>query len=479
MLTDRPLLPSCLLAGAFLALLAVGCSGGAVWAPGGMLFGGDDVIRVRAGSPPTRTAALDRVLRTLDRSPFRIDTLVRQTGYVRTVPRPLNDTLGVRLHTVVRDSALVEITAEETDLRSRSPSWTRVDWHQDKRGGPAWSLMTAFAQQVGTIERYDEDPEYDTIACGGRRYSSDKTCYGFVCQEEKAPPPPTASNNHLPFGDDSPTADPSPTDTTQAQPPPSTRPLPGPTQPPGADEHIAMGNNKTSASQAIFEQTNAKRTARSLSPLRRDTTLARIACRHNKDMLAHDYMGHEDSDGRQADTRVAREHRRLIGGAGENVYSVSGVAPTRSPSALRDQGATAVEGWMDSPGHRENILRETYSHLGACYTERGRRGRATQVFGDVTAYLNRPLPWSMAAGDSLTVRVTPVSDLGPPVLYTFTSPDAPLSETLSQVLKTGAGAPFENQLHVPDTPGLYATRFIFRDDENRFWIRSGPRMRVE
>jgi len=465
-----------------------GLSGGAIWAPGGFLFSGNDVIHVRAETEQTQEAVMGRVVRTLDRSPFRIDTLMHRSGYVRTAPLPVNDTLAIRLNTIVTDSALVEIAGETTDLRTRDREWTRVAWSQRApRGEGPWSVMSNVAQEIGTIQDYGEDPEYDTIACGGRRCSDDMICQDNVCRAEKQLRAKVSkdrseegSKDHLPFGGEASGEGTHRNDGPREENGKSAqRPLPAEIQPPSADEHSEAGTNLTAASQVIFEQTNQERTTRDRQPLKRDTMLSRIACRHNKDMLAHSHMGHEDSDGRQPSDRIAREHRRLIGGVGENVYAESNVDNGNSRHALRVLGNSSVQSWMMSPGHRENILSENYSYLGVCYTRSQGQGRATQLFADVVAYLDRPLPWMMSPGDSISTTVTPVEAPGKLIQYAFVPPHESAQETMDRTLDEGATQRFDGTLYLPDAPGLYVSRFIFRGKEDRLWIWTGPRVRVE
>ncbi|MFB6272864.1 MAG: CAP domain-containing protein [Salinibacter sp.] len=249
-------------------------------------------------------------------------------------------------------------------------------------------------------------------------------------------------------------------------------PIATPSQPPAADEHAGVGRHRRAAAEKIVAGTNRARTARGRSPLSTDTTLARIACWHNQDMLVHDYMSHEDADRRLPSDRVAREHRRLIGTAGENVFE--GHADGRR---AENWGRAAMKGWLDSPGHRANILRRSFTHLGVCVTHTPSVTKATQVFATVWAYFETPLSWTLAAGDSLSVTVRPVKAGGPPTRYAF----VPVGEPLDQAFEgEGRGRPFNGTLHVPGTRGRYGTRFLFATPgSRRFTVLSGPRVRVE
>lgn len=247
-------------------------------------------------------------------------------------------------------------------------------------------------------------------------------------------------------------------------------------QPPGADEYAALGRQSAEVGRMVFDLTNGARTEQGRATLTRDSTLSRIACWHNQDMLVHEYLGHEDADGRSSGERVAREHRRLIGSAGENVFERSGISASGGAIEADEWAATIVESWMNSEGHRANILRRKFTHLGACVTHTQSEGRATQMFAAVWAYLDAPMPWSVPAADSLSVDVTPIKAAGSPAEYAFVPVGEPLSEAFS---REGRSRAFEGTLHFPEVPGTYGSRFLFPEGQGRYTVLSGPRVSVE
>ncbi|MEU6366938.1 CAP domain-containing protein [Streptomyces sp. NPDC046931] len=119
----------------------------------------------------------------------------------------------------------------------------------------------------------------------------------------------------------------------------------------------------------VLALTNAERAAVGLPPLAADPLLAAVAQAHSADMVAHAFYAHTSPDGREPWDRAAAagsRHRRV----GENI-----ACGQRSP-------AEVVHGWMDSPGHRANILGPAFSHLGVGFTGGGRDGTYwTQLFG--------------------------------------------------------------------------------------------------
>lgn len=244
-------------------------------------------------------------------------------------------------------------------------------------------------------------------------------------------------------------------------------------RPPQADEHAETGDRRPQIGRFVAALTNRARTTRRRAALQTDPVLRRIACHHNQDMLAHQYLGHEDAEGRLPSDRLAREHRRLVGSVGENVYGAA--APPRRAEASRAKtwAQRALDGWMNSSGHRENVLRPQFTHLGTCVTQGHAQAKATQVFATVWAYAQEPLPWTHGTGDSLSVAMKPVEASGPPVAYAFASVDAPLGKALETRRRS-----FDGTLRLPKTPGVYEGRFAFPQDRGRRVVVPGPRVRV-
>ncbi|MFF8012670.1 CAP domain-containing protein [Streptomyces sp. NPDC007929] len=120
---------------------------------------------------------------------------------------------------------------------------------------------------------------------------------------------------------------------------------------------------------AVVELTNRERTRHGLTPLSADPSLTSAAQAHSADMVARAFYAHTAPDGGQPWDRAAAagSTRRSIG---ENI-----ACGQRSP-------ADVVEGWMNSPGHRANILKPGFTHIGVGLAGGGRAGMYwTQLFG--------------------------------------------------------------------------------------------------
>ncbi len=128
--------------------------------------------------------------------------------------------------------------------------------------------------------------------------------------------------------------------------------------------------------QEIIELCNQRRAEHGAPPLSAHPLLARAAVGHSQEMLDLDYFAHESPiAGRETVMK-----RVLLTGAsplrvGENLFKASGVPVT----ALADQ---TVECWMNSPGHRQNLLNPAFSRVGIGIALKGIHYTVTQVLAD-------------------------------------------------------------------------------------------------
>lgn len=104
--------------------------------------------------------------------------------------------------------------------------------------------------------------------------------------------------------------------------------------------------------------TNVEREQNGVTPLRWDSELQAIARSHSKDMAENDYFAHKNNEGDGVTQRGINAGYRCVKphsvGLGENIsYDTGPFSP----------GET-VRGWMNSPGHRENMLDWRYDRIG-------------------------------------------------------------------------------------------------------------------
>lgn len=123
--------------------------------------------------------------------------------------------------------------------------------------------------------------------------------------------------------------------------------------------------------ELIVYYTNLQRRAHGLAPLKISRDLTEAALTFAEDVVVNmdaGYCGHTDSDGRNVGQRI--ENTGLIGAQmwGENV--VCGVL---SPQE-------AVDAWMASAGHKENILQPEFTEIGVGHFVQGDSGYIVQNF---------------------------------------------------------------------------------------------------
>jgi hypothetical protein len=119
----------------------------------------------------------------------------------------------------------------------------------------------------------------------------------------------------------------------------------------------------------VVTATNAERARHRLGLLTLDPGLARAAQQHSEDMVRRAFFAHENPDGAQVwDRALAAGYRyRKVA---ENI------------AAGQRTAKEVVRGWMDSPGHRANILDGELTQIGVGRAEGGSYGVYwTQVFG--------------------------------------------------------------------------------------------------
>lgn len=124
------------------------------------------------------------------------------------------------------------------------------------------------------------------------------------------------------------------------------------------------------AAAELFELLNQARRKANLRPLQSDARLRSIALAHSEDMAQHHFFGHVSPSTGTPTDRMDRAGA-VASKYGENV--------ARGPNAK-----SAYDLLMDSPGHRANMLRNDFTHVGIGVTTYAPYGRqeilATLVF---------------------------------------------------------------------------------------------------
>lgn len=138
-------------------------------------------------------------------------------------------------------------------------------------------------------------------------------------------------------------------------------------------------SNTAPIEQEILRLTNQERAQAGLSALREHPALQQIARRHSQDMAERGYFEHTNPEGQDPTARLRAQFPDTeLYGAGENIIF-------SSQGAYRDEVAYAkamLASWMNSPGHRDNILRPSYRFIGIGFAQNQSSAYATQNFAD-------------------------------------------------------------------------------------------------
>lgn len=142
------------------------------------------------------------------------------------------------------------------------------------------------------------------------------------------------------------------------------------TTPPGTPVREEPPPCDATVGQQLLAEVNRVRGGAGLGPLYVDLRLARAAATHSADMARRSALGHRGRDGSEVQDRAERN--------GYDWLSIAENVASGQPTVADVMGS-----WMESPGHRRNILNPRVRHFGAAVA-RDARGRTywTQVFGD-------------------------------------------------------------------------------------------------
>lgn len=110
--------------------------------------------------------------------------------------------------------------------------------------------------------------------------------------------------------------------------------------------NIEKGN-----SEQIFDITNVIRSRFDLDPLVWNEELANVAYKHSKDMFQNSYFDHESPEFGDLSDRL-------------NINEIDFQLAAENIAADYVDGPAAVEGWLNSEGHRNSLLGKEFNELG-------------------------------------------------------------------------------------------------------------------
>jgi len=137
---------------------------------------------------------------------------------------------------------------------------------------------------------------------------------------------------------------------------------------PGDKVYVPLFSTIKRIEQEVIRLVNIERANRGLKPLAHNWELSRVARFKSMDMRDRAYFSHQSPTyGSPFD--MIRNFGLSYTAAGENI------------AAGQQTAAAVVQAWMNSQGHRENILNSTYTQIGVGYASGGSMGHYwTQMF---------------------------------------------------------------------------------------------------
>lgn len=132
--------------------------------------------------------------------------------------------------------------------------------------------------------------------------------------------------------------------------------------------------------QRILDLSNEIRVKVGRAPLRSDQVLVKTAVGHSTEMLNLNYFGHYSPN---TNRHRVRDRLKLEGSdpimVAENLYQCTGYRPESVPRR-------AIRSWLESPGHRDNLLDQRCDFVGIGVVARGESVYITQVFSGTDEY---------------------------------------------------------------------------------------------
>ncbi len=134
---------------------------------------------------------------------------------------------------------------------------------------------------------------------------------------------------------------------------------------------LASQSARTAKIEArIREGINKEREKNGLKPLQNNERLAEVARKYSRQMAEKNFFSHTGPDGSTLEKRVS------AGGisywvVGENLFKGTNIS---QPVPV------AIKGWLESPGHRANIMRPYFTETGVGIWQTGNTYYITQLF---------------------------------------------------------------------------------------------------
>lgn len=157
----------------------------------------------------------------------------------------------------------------------------------------------------------------------------------------------------------------------------------------------ALAEMDPSVVHKIIDLTNAQRRAAGVPELRVSGFLQQAAQSHADDQARRNYDAHNSPEGMTPRDRMLAVGYDANTTTGENIYNGWGSNDFTSPEA-------AVNWWMNSPGHRANMLNPVYTEIGVGMSVAGTNAKHRYVQNFGSASLSGNGGWGAIAYSAVT-----------------------------------------------------------------------------
>ncbi|MFD0317502.1 CAP domain-containing protein [Streptomyces flavalbus] len=202
------------------------------------------------------------------------------------------------------------------------------------------------ATQQGGASGSAEYPEGTATSPGGQRSGTGSASSGASDSAKPSPSTSSAAPTEAPAKEKEPQANPSKT----KQPKPVTPPSNAATQAPEESSAPVTVSREAAAEAEVLKLVNQERAQAGCSPVAANSALASLAGAFSADMAARDFFDHTDPSGATPWDRAEAAGIDNLGG--ENI------------ARGQADAAAVMDAWMNSPGHRANILNCDFTTLG-------------------------------------------------------------------------------------------------------------------
>lgn len=232
------------------------------------------------------------------------------------------------------------------------------------------ALVIAGTTMLGTVSASAATRYYDSNNGGAYRHHC-KHKYQRPCKPSQDEKPPTSDDNTVvtpPAGEENTEVTPPTTgDDTTVTPPTNEGDA-------VTDDTNASDKFMAQVEQAIFNKVNEERVKAGVAPLSYNTTMEKYARIKSQDMGDNNYFSHTDLNGNYI-TAQMKADGVSYNSWGENIAYLGGYGT--DPTVLANQFMT---NWMNSSGHRANILSTNFTSIGVGVYKIGNTVYATQEF---------------------------------------------------------------------------------------------------